>query len=145
MELADMQDLGSCAARRKGSSPLFRMIKAPSSLLGEGAFWHVRPACRLLFDRKILWAGFLLSQFFTPPPEEQVWNNISASRFRARCRAQRCRGRAESLRASGCGLSPSGPVSATPRPVRNNHRSTTPTTRGIPVMSPHPQVLFPVA
>ena len=26
MELADMQDLGSCAARRKGSSPLFRIV-----------------------------------------------------------------------------------------------------------------------
>ena len=26
MELADMQDLGSCAARRVGSSPTFRII-----------------------------------------------------------------------------------------------------------------------
>ncbi len=26
MELADMQDLGSCAERRMGSSPIFRMI-----------------------------------------------------------------------------------------------------------------------
>ena len=26
MELADMQDLGSCAARRAGSSPVIRMI-----------------------------------------------------------------------------------------------------------------------
>ena len=25
MELADMQDLGSCAARRMGSSPIFRI------------------------------------------------------------------------------------------------------------------------
>ncbi len=27
MELADMQDLGSCAARRRGSSPLIRIRK----------------------------------------------------------------------------------------------------------------------
>ena len=26
MELADMQDLGSCAARREGSSPSFRIL-----------------------------------------------------------------------------------------------------------------------
>ena len=31
MELADMQDLGSCAARRRGSSPLIRIKKVLNS------------------------------------------------------------------------------------------------------------------
>ena len=32
MELADMQDLGSCAVRRVGSSPTFRIIQIDDDL-----------------------------------------------------------------------------------------------------------------
>ena len=35
MELADMQDLGSCAVRRVGSSPTIRMIGKEGSLQSE--------------------------------------------------------------------------------------------------------------
>lgn len=37
MELADMQDLGSCAERRVGSSPTIRMIPT----VGNGVFLQV--------------------------------------------------------------------------------------------------------
>lgn len=40
MELADMQDLGSCAARRAGSSPVIR-IKPRNE--GPGVFCGWRP------------------------------------------------------------------------------------------------------
>ena len=43
MELADMQDLGSCAARRAGSSPVIR-IKTP-----ELSFRGFLRACLFLF------------------------------------------------------------------------------------------------
>lgn len=40
MELADMQDLGSCAVRRAGSSPVIR-IKPRNE--GSGVFYGWRP------------------------------------------------------------------------------------------------------
>ena len=37
MELADMQDLGSCTARCRGSTPLIRSLEVP----GTGTSFHV--------------------------------------------------------------------------------------------------------
>ena len=43
MELADMQDLGSCAERRVGSSPTVRIDGKRAFFLGKGPFFlHYR-------------------------------------------------------------------------------------------------------
>ena len=46
MELADMQDLGSCAARRAGSSPVIRTRQGPGVKFRSGLFLYLSPVTR---------------------------------------------------------------------------------------------------
>ena len=59
-ELADVQDLGSCAARREGSSPFFRSGKVP--VLGRFFLFVLRLCCIVLKSEEQQIRGFFLTQ-----------------------------------------------------------------------------------